>query len=242
MGKNEILNAVKQARAGSKERKFKQTFDLAINFKALDLKNPAHKIKDEIVLPHGHGKDVKIAAFADGVVAEAAKKAGIEKILDKAELIKIAGNKKELRVLVNTYDFFIAQPDYMVEIGKRLGAVLGPRNKMPQPVPPNAPLEPIKKRFEKLVKVRIANLPTVHCKVGTEEMSDDQIADNIDAVLQSVARKTPVHEDNFRSLYVKTTMGKPIQIGGIGQTAGKKIQAPKPQAEPIEPADGGEDQ
>jgi len=224
MNQKEILNAIKAAREGSKERKFKQTFDLAVNFKDLDFKNPSHKFKESIVLPHGRGKAVKVAAFAEGVVAEAAKKAGITKILEKSELSKIATDKKAGRKVINEFDFFIAQTDYMVEVGKRLGAVLGPRNKMPQPVPPNVPLEPMLKRFEKLVNVRITNMPVIHCRVGTEEMSDDQLANNINTVLTALARKAPKGEANIKSVFVKTTMGPSVRIGGIEKVSESRAQ------------------
>jgi len=278
MNQKEILDAIKAARAGSKERKFKQTVDLAVNFKDLDFKNPSHKFKESIILPHGRGKAIKVAAFADGVVAEAAKKAGIKTILEKSELSKLATDKKAGRQVINKFDFFIAQTDYMVEVGKRLGAVLGPRNKMPQPVPPNVPLEPMIKRFEKLVNVRIINLPVIHCRVGTEEMSDDQLLANISAVLTALARKAPKGEANIKSVYVKTTMGPSVKIGGIEKVSKsgapgrrgveKKVEggevegseapesgapetgAPKENLktrepenpEPVEPAEGGEEQ
>jgi|ETN02SMinimDraft_2_1059926.scaffolds.fasta_scaffold57873_2 large subunit ribosomal protein L1 len=252
MNQKDILNAVKQAREGSKERKFKQTFDLVINFRDLDLKNPAHKLKDSVVLPHGRGKPIQVAAFADGVIAENAKKAGIEKIIDRPTLKLIVSKKKEVRKLANTYDFFLAQTDYMVDIGKSLGAVLGPRNKMPQPVPPNMPVEPLVKRFEKLVNVRIVNQPVIHCRVGTEEMTDEQLTENINAIVTSITRKAPRHETNIRSIFIKTTMGQSVKVGGIETKAGgsgqkaveekPKATSQEPKAEPDEKtADGGKE-
>jgi|TARA_Y100000310_G_scaffold345339_1_gene463910 large subunit ribosomal protein L1 len=248
MNQKDILNAVKQARSASKERKFKQTFDIVVNFRDLDMKNPAHKFKESIILPHGRGKPVTVAAFADGIVAEAAKTAGIEKVIDKAALKKLGSDTKSARAIINAYDFFIAQTDYMVDVGKHLGASLGPRNKMPQPVPQNVPLAPMLKRFEKLVNVRIGSLPLIHCRVGTEEMTDDQLTENINAVITALTRKAPKHEVNLRSIFIKTTMGKSVRVGAperSGAGAPKeesKAKSPTPNAsEPIEPTIKGGD-
>lgn len=222
METKEIIEAIKLARSKSKPRKFKQSFDISINFKELDLKNPAQKLKDSILLPHGHGKPVKAAAFADGVVAEAAKKAGITTIIDKAGLQRLVANKKEAKKLGNNFDFFIAQPDLMAEVGKNVGAVLGPRNKMPQPVPPNAPIDAILKRFEKVVNVRMGNLPIINCRVGLETLTDEQIAANIDAVVNALVKKAPKHEQNIKNVYVKTTMGASVKIGAAQKEGGEQ--------------------
>ena len=113
------------------------------------------------------------------------------------------------------------------DIGKHLGAALGPRNKMPQPVPQNVPLEPIIKRFEKLVNVRIGTLPLIHCRVGTEEMTDDQLVANINAVVTALSRKAPKHEANLRSVFIKTTMGKSVKIGAPVSSEATKPEAPE---------------
>jgi large subunit ribosomal protein L1 len=79
--------------------------------------------------------------------------------------------------------------------------------------------------LEKLVRIRIVNQPLIHCRVGTEEMSDEQLVANIDAILSMIYSKTPKHEENIRSVCVKTTMGKSIKIGA-----------------PVKADDGGEEQ
>lgn len=226
MEQKAIIESVKAARDGAKKRGFSQSFDLAVAMKGLDLKKPDHRIKDEVVLPNGRGKDITIAAFAEGEVAESAKKAGIEKIISKDELIELGQNKREAKKLSTKYDFFIAQPDLMVEVGKNLGAILAPRGKMPKPVPPAGDLTPILARLKRLVNVKIKDQPVLHCIVGGESMEDEQITQNIDTVLNSITKKLPRGEHNIRSIFVKLTMGPAVRIGFEA-----KGKAPAPEKE-----------
>jgi len=215
MDKKDILEAVKTARKGARERKFKQSFDIAVSFRGLDLKNPSHKIKADVLLPNGRGKPVKIGGMAEGELAEALKKKGIEPVLDKAQLEKLGGNKKAAKKLVNQVDFFVSQPDLMVTVGKILGQYLGPRNKMPMPIPPKGDPTPIIARFDKLVVARIRDQPVIHCIVGTQEMKDEEITGNIEAVFNSIKGKLPRGEANIRAMHVKLTMGPSVKIGAI---------------------------
>ena len=213
MNQNIVLSAVKKAREGSPKRNFKQSFDLAIALKDLDLNKPEHKVKAEALLPHGRGKPVNIGAIADEHMTENAKKAGIETIINKDDLQKLAKNKREAKKLVRKIDFFISQPDLMAEVGKTLGPILGPRNKMPQPVPPAADLTPILGRLQKLIKLRVQNQPVVHCIVGSEEQKDEEITANIMSVINSLSRALPKGEQNIRKVHVKTTMGNAVKVG-----------------------------
>lgn len=221
----DIQEAVKNARSSGRKRNFKQTFDLAISLKGMDLKKDESKIKEEVLLPHGRGKPIKIGAIAEGELGEKAKKAGIEIVINKAKLATLAANKKETRKLVNNVDLLIAQPDLMVEVGKTLGPVLGPRDKMPKPVPPNVPLEPILARLNKVVNVRVRDQPVVHCSVGIEDMQDNEVADNIHAILNVLKGKLPKGNENIRAVHVKLTMGASIKIGAPAE--GKPAEEPK---------------
>jgi len=211
--KQQIETAVKQAREQATKRNFKQSFDLSITLKGLDLKNPAHKVKEEVLLPHGRGKNVTVGAIAEGLLAENAAKAGITTIIPKSQLVELAKEKAKAKKIVNSVDYFISSPDLMVEVGKTLGALLGPRNKMPKPVPPTAPLDAFLERLNKIAQVRTKDQPIIHCLVGTEEMDDNQITENIQAILTAVTRKLPKGELNIRSAHVKTTMGGAAKIG-----------------------------
>ncbi len=100
----------------------------------------------------------------------------------------------------------------MVLIGKTLGAVLGPKGKMPKPLPPQADPRSIIARLEKSVKVRVKDDPVIHVPVGTEEMTDEQISDNILAVFKIVENKLPNGKENIGTIYLKTTMGRSVQL------------------------------
>lgn len=213
MNKENIAKAVKEAREKTKERKFKQSFDLAVVFRDLDMKNPASKFKEDVVFPHGRGKEAKIGAIADGQLAETAKKAGIETIIGKADLEVLAKDRRKAKKLVNTIDVFISQPDLMAEVGKTLGPILGPRNKMPKPVPPNVPdLKPVIDRFSKAITIRVKNDPIIHCMVGTENLDNNQITDNAEAALKAIEKKLPKGASQIKSVYIKTSMGPAARV------------------------------
>ena len=88
-------------------------------------------------------------------------------------------------VITNANGFFIAQADMMPLVGKSLGPVLGPRGKMPQPVPANANLAPLVARFQKTVTINTRDKALFQVYLGTEAMSDEELAANAEAVLNS---------------------------------------------------------
>ncbi len=129
-----LIDAIKKAKEQSKPRKFKQTVDLIINLKNVDLKKPENRFNSEIFLPGGRGKDVKIAAIVDSLATEA--KGHVDLIIRKEEIERLASKKKELKKIANEYDWFLGEATLMAQVGKSLGTVLGPRGKLPKPVPP----------------------------------------------------------------------------------------------------------
>ncbi|MBI4812918.1 MAG: 50S ribosomal protein L1, partial [Methanobacterium sp.] len=133
--KQEILEAVKKAKEESQPRNFTQSVDVVITIKDLDVKKPENRIDEEVLLPNGRGKDVKIAFIADGELALQAKNAGADMVINKGELEEMGKDRKEAKKIANRLDFFVAQADMMPLVGRFLGPVLGPRKKMPKPVP-----------------------------------------------------------------------------------------------------------
>ena len=209
-----IENAVAEARTKGTERgiKFEQSFDLAINFrkKELDVSKPENRINQELILPNVLFPLAKVCAFGDGEFAENAKAAGVEHVVSKDEIAKLADEKKERKNLAKNYDFFIAATDAMPLVGRYLGQALGPRGKMPRPFPPQADLGPIVGQYQRTVRIRMRNTPTFHVKVGHVRMSDKEIADNIVAVLDFVRSKE--FFERIGSILLKTTMGPSIQL------------------------------
>ena len=210
-GATDMIDKIKQARENSKKRKFNQTFDLIINLRALDLKKPENRINSEFVLPAGKGKEPKVGIFAD-VLGEKARAEKIDLIITKAELNTLAGDKKKMKKYANQVDFFFGEAPLMPFIGKTLGTILGPRDKVPKPIPPTADLKPFLMATKKTIKIRIRESPVIQVAVGTEEMKDDDIAKNSDAVLNFVRDKMPKGRTNIKNAYIKLTMGKPIKL------------------------------
>jgi len=209
MKREQITTAVNAALAEKGKRKFTQSVELALNFRGIDFSKQDNRLNIEVALPKGKGRDVKVAVFADGQLALDAKNAGVELVISGAEIPKLATDKPRLKSFMK-YEF-LAQPQLMSVIGKSLGQVLGTKDRLPKPVM-GAALPALIERARKTVKIKTKGkyLPTVHCLVGTENMSADDIADNIEAVYEAV--KTKLHEENIKSAYVKLTMGKPQKI------------------------------
>jgi large subunit ribosomal protein L1 len=123
-----------------------------------------------------------------------------------------AGKKKDLREIANGYDFFLAEAPLMPLVGKILGSALGPRGKMPVPLPPSADVGEIMNRYRKMVSVRMRNQPILQCRIGTEDMKEEQIAENIQAVIRAIERKLKRGMKNIKSIYIKTSMGPSVKV------------------------------
>lgn len=187
----------------NKKRNFEQTYDLIINLKNIDLSKPENKIKKEIVLPHGKGKPSKVCVISE--------KNGFTK--EKIE--SLGSNKKEAKKFVKSYDFFLATPTLMPIIGKALGKYLAPKNKMPQPIPPNASEEEIEKIVkikERSVRFALKSELNIQVPVGKEGMPLQQIKENIIAVLKEVVASLPKGRAQIKNVLIKKTMSKPIKI------------------------------
>ncbi|HDD60144.1 MAG: 50S ribosomal protein L1 [Thermoplasmata archaeon] len=211
MDSKSILEGVKEALEKAKKRNFKESVELAINLKDVDLSNPKNRINEEIVLPKGRGKPVKVALFAGDELAYKAKDVA-DLVIPGEEIPDLGEDKKRAKQLANEYDFFLAETTYMPLVGKHLGVVLGPRGKMPKPIPPSADPRPLIENLRKMVRARSKDRPTFHVPVGVRDMPPEEIAQNIEAVLSRIISKLERGEMNIRSAYVKTTMGPAVRI------------------------------
>lgn len=208
-----VLQAIKEVKDKSEERKFAQSIELIINLRDIDPKKSENRIQELIELPHATEKENSICVFASGEMALRARKTGADLVIGKKELEAMVGDKKRQKNLVKTYDFFIAEAPLMPLIGKVLGAALGPKGRMPTPVPPTADITEHIKKHRKTVLVRLRGQPVLQCRVGTEKTPDKEIAENVQAVMLRIERKLRRGIKNIRSIYLKTTMGPPIKIG-----------------------------
>ncbi|MDR3223311.1 MAG: 50S ribosomal protein L1 [Methanobrevibacter sp.] len=208
----DIIEAVKKAKEQSKPRNFTQSIDIIINIKDLDVKKPENRFDEEVSLPNGRGKDVKIGFIADGELVVQAKSAGIDLVIDKVGLEEIGKDRKQAKKLANRYDFFVAQADMMPLVGRFLGPVLGPRKKMPKPVPSSVKVEPLIKRLKSTVKIGIKTQATIQTLVGTQDMSDDEITENINTILATLEQNLEKGRNQIKSMFIKTTMGSVVRV------------------------------
>ncbi|MCJ7560248.1 50S ribosomal protein L1 [Candidatus Bathyarchaeota archaeon] len=212
LDKKTILDAVKEAKEKSGQKKFNQTVDLILDIKEIDMKSPEGKIQEVVELPHATGKPNKVCVIASGEFAFKARNANADNVIERADLEGLAGKKKELRKLASDYDMFISEAPLMPLVGRILGPVLGPRGKMPLPVPPNADIASLITKHRKTIVVRMRNQPTIQCSVGTENMSEEELSDNIQAVLRVLEGKLKRGLKNIKYAYIKTSMGTPVKI------------------------------
>lgn len=213
MADKKTVELVQKALDESKKlnRKFKQNIDLIVNLKNIDLSEAKNRIDEEIILPHGKGKESKIAIFASGELAFKSKDK-VDYIIKPEEIEDLSKDKKKFKKIVDEHDFFIAEAGLMPVIGKTLGVVLGPRGKMPKPVPPQADISGIIKNLRNTIRLRSKANKTFHTIAGKEEMDKEKIADNIDIIIKRLESKLERGRLNINSIYVKTTMGPSIRI------------------------------
>ena len=205
-----LAEGVKLARENSKQRKFEQTWDFIMNLKGMDLKKPENRFSAELALPKGRGRPPKIAVFADLQAAEAKKFADL--VITKKEIEGIAGDKRKARRVANDHDFFFGEAPLMPMIGKSLGTVLGPRGKVPKPIPPKGNIEPILQASKRMVRISLKEVPVISVIVGAEKMGDADVAENAQAVYNLVRERLPKGKNNIKSMLVKLTMGKPVKV------------------------------
>ncbi|MBI2147052.1 50S ribosomal protein L1 [Candidatus Woesearchaeota archaeon] len=215
MEKSDVIKALQEIRKGEK-KKFTQTIDLILNLKHLDLKKPEHQVELFIALPHGKGRDNTVCAFVGPELAEAAAAICDGNIQEK-DFDTYARDKKAAKKLSDQYTYFIAQANIMPKVATAFGRVFGPRKKMPNPkagcvVPPKVNLQPVIDKLRKTIKVIAKERPMIQVAVGSEAMSDDQVADNILLIYTQVLHKLPEERNNIKSVLVKTTMGKPAHL------------------------------
>ncbi len=209
---NKVNQVIEDALKSDKERKFVETVEVAINLRDVDLQNPQKRINAEVALPHGRGRPSRVAVFAQGEMAVISKKI-VDTVLGPEQIDDLSENKREAKKLADKFDFFVAETGLMATIGKSLGVVLGPRGKMPRPIPPQADIERIINSLTNLVPVRSKDRPTFHVPFGNVSMSQDQLAENLETILKRVESTLDRGSDNIASIWVKTTMGKAVRLG-----------------------------
>ena len=188
--------------------KFDESIDVAVNL-GIDAKKSDQVVRGSVVLPRGTGKKVRVAVFAQGANAEAAKAAGADVVGfdDLAE--KIKGGFME-------FDVVIASPDAMKVVGP-LGQVLGPRGLMPNPKVGTVTMDVAKAVADAkggAVEFRVEKAGIVQAGVGKASFSEDAITANIKAFIDAVIKaKPPGAKGNYmKKASLSSTMGPGVKI------------------------------
>jgi large subunit ribosomal protein L1 len=209
--KDKITDSLAKAREAAPPRGFEQSVDLTVNLKDLDMRQPDNRVNLRIQVPHGVGGQ-KVLVFAQGDLALRARRAGADRVVEPTELNAMGSDKKEAKRQLNGYDIFVAEAPLMPTVGRVAGPILGPRGKMPTPVPPQAPIDAILERERRTVILRSRDKLFVKCKIGKETMSDEELVDNIESVLSNLNGALKRGANNVKSIFLKLTMGPAIKV------------------------------
>lgn len=188
--------------------KFRESVDVAVNL-GVDPRKSDQVVRSATVLPHGTGKTVRVAVFAQGANADAARAAGADIVgfEDLAETIK--GGQFD-------FDVVIATPDAMRVVGQ-LGKILGPRGLMPNPkvgtVTPDV-VGAINNAKAGQVRYRTDKAGIIHCTLGKVDFSATQLRENLNALLQDLQKLKPSTSKGvyMRRVTVSTTMGPGLAV------------------------------
>jgi len=203
--KDQLKEALTKLRKG-KERKFDQTVDLIVNLQKFDVKK---NVVNLFISVPNKIKDKKICGFLDS------KNKNIDTITP--DEFKKYKDKKELKKIVDKYDFFIAQGSVMPKVATTFGRVLGPAGKMPSPqlgIILNADdktIEELKEKINNSLKIRTKEA-SIKIPVGKQSMEDEKIIENITSIYNALIKELPRDKENIKNIELKFTMTKPQKI------------------------------
>jgi len=212
MKKDQVFEALKNLRKNSKKRKFVQTVDLIVNLKEIDKKQV---IDVYAHTPHDTGKGVKICAILEHDTAKKVQ-GTVDYIITKEQLSNI--EQKEVANVSKTYDIFLSESSLMGLLATKMGRVLGPLGKMPNPkaggvILPGANIKEIASKFKSNLRIRNNKELIMKVSAGKESFTDEVLADNITAIYEAIHHALPNGEANIKDSIIKFTMSKPVKIG-----------------------------
>jgi large subunit ribosomal protein L1 len=211
VNESQLVGVIKQAKENDKDRKFTQSVEMIMVFKDVDVKK-GFAISETVQLPKKTTIPASVCIMASGDMGIKARNAKADMVMNEDEVTKLSADKKKSKNLINKYDFFLADTKLMPTVGKKLGQLLGPRGKMPTPVPFNAPIESFLERFRASVKIRAKGSLSMSCRIGEESMDDADLAANANAVATAIEKTLPNGSKNVKKIMFKTTMGKAIKV------------------------------
>lgn len=205
----DMTEAITKAKEDADPRNFTQSVDLIINLKNVELDNPENRFAEDLTLPYQASEDTTIAVIGDTLIENADN---ADHRLSGDDLEDLFDDQAEAKKLAEEVDFFIAEAPLMPDIGQNLGPVLGPRNKMPKPMPPGSDPSDRIEELRKTVSVKVREQPSIKCKIGHEAMDEDELRSNADAILNLIKDNMPRGEHNIKDIYVKLTMGPVVAV------------------------------
>lgn len=195
--------------------KFNESVDAVINL-GIDARKSDQLVRGAIVLPNGTGKTTRVAVFAQGAQAEAAKTAG-------ADIVGFEDLAEQIKAGQMDFDVVIATPDAMRIVGT-LGQILGPRGLMPNPkvgtVTPDAATA-VKNAKAGQVQYRTDKGGIVHCTIGRASFSVDQLQGNLSALIEALNKAKPASSKGIylKKVSVSSTMGPGVRIDHASMAA-----------------------
>ncbi|BCV64827.1 50S ribosomal protein L1 [Shewanella carassii] len=188
--------------------KFVESVDVAVNL-GVDPRKSDQNVRGATVLPHGTGREVRVAVFTQGANAEAAKEAG-------AELVGMEDLAEQVKAGEMNFDVVIASPDAMRVVGM-LGQILGPRGLMPNPktgtVTPNV-AEAVKNAKAGQVRYRNDKNGIIHTTIGKVDFETAQLKENLEALLSALRKAKPAAAKGqyVKKVSISTTMGAGVAV------------------------------
>ncbi|WP_075989030.1 50S ribosomal protein L1 [Vibrio fluvialis] len=195
--------------------KFVESVDVAVNL-GIDARKSDQNVRGATVLPHGTGRDIRVAVFTQGTNAEAAKEAG-------ADLVGMEDLAEQVKKGEMNFDVVIASPDAMRVVGQ-LGTILGPRGLMPNPkvgtVTPNV-AEAVKNAKAGQVRYRNDKNGIIHTTIGKVSFETEQLKENLEALLVALKKAKPSSAKGtfVKKVSISTTMGAGVAVDQATLTA-----------------------
>jgi large subunit ribosomal protein L1 len=203
----EVDNACKLV-VDTASAKFDETVDVAIRL-GVDPRKADQNIRGAVPLPHGLGKEVRVAVFAKGEKAEEAKAAG-------ADIVGDADLAEEVKNGNLNFDAVIATPDMMAQVGK-VGKILGPRGLMPSPKVGTVTFQ-VKEQVQALkagqADYRVDKAGIVHAAIGKASFGGDKIKDNLETLVQALNKAKPSTSKGvyLQNCFISCTMGPSVKV------------------------------
>ena len=202
-----IAEALTLAKEGA-TAKFDESIDVAVNL-GIDAKKSDQVVRGSVVLPAGTGKKVRVAVFAQGEKAEAAKAAG-------ADIVGFEDLAQQVKAGMLDFDIAIATPDAMRVVGA-LGQILGPRGLMPNPKVGTVTMDvvtAVKNAKAGQVQYRTDKGGIVQCTIGRASFPVDSLRKNLDALLEALQKARPAASKGqyLRKISLTSSMGAGVRV------------------------------